>query len=62
MRHLRRFCAVLTLLCAFSFSAHAGNIPCDVVPPPPEEITQGDMNFPITDIIVTVIESALLLP
>jgi hypothetical protein len=67
MSHLRRFCAVFTLVCAFSFSAYAGNIPCPgVTSEPPEqtttaEETEGDMNFPITEIIVTVIDSVLLL-
>lgn len=62
MRYLRQFCTVFTLLCAFSFSAYAGNIECDVVSSTPPATTEGDMNYPITEIIVTVIESTLLLP
>lgn len=66
MRHLRQFCAVATLVCAFSFSAYAGDIPCPAVTStPPQQTTattEGDMNFPITEIIVTVIQTTLALP
>lgn len=62
MRYLRQFCAVITLLCAVSFSAYAGNIECDVVASTPPTTTEGDMNFPVTQIIVTLIEDALLRP
>ena len=62
MRYLRRFCAVVMLLCAFSFSAYAGNIPCDGVTSTPPPTTEGDMHYPVIQIIVTLIEDALLLP
>jgi hypothetical protein len=64
MRHLRRFCAVTTLLCAFSFSAYAGNIPCDVIPPPPPEETQsnGETDSTITEALLILIEGVFLVP
>ena len=39
MRYLRQFCAVATLLCAFSFSAYAGDIPCPAVTAEPPQAT-----------------------
>ena len=67
MKHLRQFCTVMILLCAFSFSAHAGNIPCDVVPPPPEEATLAsdiqnsvESSGTITDTLLILIEGVLL--
>jgi uncharacterized membrane protein YtjA (UPF0391 family) len=67
MRYLRQFCVVSILVCAFAFSGYAGNIECPAVTStPPEqrittEETEGDMNFPITPIIVALIENALSL-
>ena len=68
MRHLRRFCAVATLLCAFSFSAYAGNIECPaVIQPPPDEITnetqsEGETDSIITEALLVLIEGVLLVP
>jgi hypothetical protein len=70
MRHLRRFCAVFTLLCAFSFSAYAGNIECPGVtsePPPPEATTsqtQSDAvsDSTITEVLLILVEGVLLVP
>jgi hypothetical protein len=50
------------LICAFSFSAYAGNIECDVVGSLPPTTTEGDMHYPVTQIIVILIEDALSLP
>lgn len=69
MSYLRGFCAVITLVCAFSFSAYAGNVPCDVAsqPPPPEEVTSGtqsasEADFTVTDALLVLIEGVLLAP
>jgi hypothetical protein len=64
MKNLRLFCGIATLILAFAFSANAGNIECDgfVSPPTEETTTQGDMNFPVTQAIVIVLETALALP
>lgn len=66
MRHLRQFCAVATLLCAFSFPTYAGNIPCPaVIQPQPDEITsetQSDatLDSTITDALLIFIEGVFL--
>ena len=67
MRHLRRFCAVFTLLCAFSFSAYAGDIPCPAVisEPPPEggaSSTQSssEADSTVTEALLILLESVLL--
>lgn len=67
MRHLRRFCVVFTLLCAFSLSAYAGDIPCPAVisEPPSEGITsepQRDAEADIAEALLILIESVLLVP
>jgi hypothetical protein len=43
MRYLRQFCAVTMLVCAFAFSAYAGNIECPGVTSPQPEATTGEM-------------------
>jgi hypothetical protein len=67
MKHLRLLCATATLICAFAFSAYAGNIECPAATsaPPPQttETADGNIECPaMTSIIVTVIESILALP
>ncbi len=64
MRYLRLFCATATLVVAFAFSAHAGNIECGGVvdPPPPPTATTGNIECDgFTDAAVSLIQSILLL-
>ncbi|HEX8173972.1 MAG TPA: hypothetical protein VF543_02515 [Pyrinomonadaceae bacterium] len=64
MKHLRRFCALATLICAFAFSTYAGNIPCDgiISPPPPSATATGNIECPAIAAIVILIETVLSLP
>ena len=72
MKPLRLFCATATLICAFAFSAHAGNIECTgFASPPPDTTTStstattadGEAPCPgLVDLLTIVIESALALP
>jgi hypothetical protein len=55
MRYLRQFCAATMLICAFAFSAYAGNIECDVLTPAPQ--AAGYMPSGITDALILLIAS-----
>jgi hypothetical protein len=62
MRYIRLFCATVTLVFAFAFSAYAGNIECGgVVNPPPPPETTGQANAPLTQLAVSLITSVLSL-
>lgn len=66
MRILSRFCAVVALVCAFAFSAYAGDIPCPAVTSEPPQVA-GDIQNGVqpTDIVTvtafTLIETVLAL-
>jgi hypothetical protein len=55
MKHLRQFCATVTLVCALAFSAYAGAIECPVVDPPPP--STGEMLQPIVEVIMLAVLS-----
>jgi hypothetical protein len=59
---MKRFLLVVTLTCALSSTALAGNIPTgDIAPPPPPppeaegNIPTGDVTNPLVELIVTLI-------
>jgi hypothetical protein len=60
MRHLRLLCASMILICAFAFSAYAGNIECDGLAAPSQTVA-GEMPCPVTDAIAALVESMLSL-
>jgi hypothetical protein len=58
MNHLRQFCAAVTLVCAFAFSAYAGAIECPaIVDPPPSLTATGEMLQPIVEAIALAVLS-----
>ncbi|HEX8142212.1 MAG TPA: hypothetical protein VF553_06415 [Pyrinomonadaceae bacterium] len=54
MRYLRQFCAVTMLVCAFAFSAYAGNIECPGVTESQPQAA-GDMPNGITEMILLML-------
>ena len=54
MNYLRQLCATVTLICAFAFSAYAGNIECD-------GFTSVPPDYALAEVVRAVIESMLLL-
>jgi hypothetical protein len=66
MKYLRKVCAVFVLTCAFVFSVSAdgrcGEISCPgIAAPQPTVTAKGDMNYPLTEIAVSIITSVLSL-
>ncbi len=60
MRHLRLFCAALTLACAFPVPAAAGEISCGLAdPPPPPPASADEMSAGITDVLLTLVEAVV---
>lgn len=62
MRYLRLICATVTLICAFTFSAYAGDIECDgfTVQTPQPTVT-GEIECDLTKMAVSLIQSVLSL-
>lgn len=56
MRHLRNLCAALTLACAFTMPAFAGEISCGVAdPPPPPPPIAGEMHAGFADVLLSLL-------
>jgi hypothetical protein len=52
MKHLRQLCATVTLICAFAFSAYAGDIECDATSPSPEIAGHIDCGLTIAENLI----------
>jgi hypothetical protein len=65
MKYARSLCAVVLLFLAFTFSASAdtcGDISCPRAPLPVTQPTlKGDMNYPVTQLAVSLLQSVLSL-
>jgi hypothetical protein len=61
MRHLRRFCAALTLACAFTLPALAsdGEMHTGIAPPPPPPTVAGEMSAGLPDVLLSFIETVI---
>jgi hypothetical protein len=57
---MRKTIYLVVLLAALTGSAYAGDMPQPAVSIS-EAVVQGDMNYPLTGVIVTVLETALSL-
>lgn len=62
MKHLRRLSIIAALICAFTFSAYAGDIECPVYAPaaPPATVT-GEIEGDGLQITVSFIQTVLSL-
>jgi hypothetical protein len=54
MRHLRKFCAVVVLTCAFALSIHAGEVSCPGVTSTAPQAA-GEMQNGITDVLLIML-------
>jgi hypothetical protein len=65
MKYARSLCAIALLGLAFTFSVSAdtcGDISCPRAPlPVPQPTLKGDMNYPVTQIALSIIQSVLSL-
>lgn len=53
MKHLRQLCATVTLICAFAFSAYAGDIECTgFAAPSPETTGHIDCGLAIAESLI----------
>lgn len=62
MKSLFRLCAGVVLTLAFAVPSFAGQIPCPVTEPPPEErtaATTSETKSAITETVITLMQSML---
>lgn len=62
MQHLRRLGIIAALICAFTFSAYAGDIECPVyAPPAPQPTATGNIECTGLQLVVSFIQAVLVL-
>jgi hypothetical protein len=63
MKNLRQFCAAVLLCAALAVPALAdcGDVSCGLTSTPPPPSVKGDMNYPVTQLAVSFIQTALSL-